>query len=139
MKKIVVVSFLLLAIFSLNAYCIQDKIHGKWWKNPKIVQELELTGNQIERIEKIFLSKKPMFKKTYIKLKEKESLLKKSLNNPNSSRQEVLQLNDEVDHLRGTLKRMKLDMRLQIRDILTETQKIKLRQIKTKHKEHPHP
>ncbi len=117
---------------SVNLYGFQGYKYAKWWKNSEIVKQLDLTSDQVNQIEKIFVSDKEYILKLTSNLKVKQKHLRSLISNPNSNREDVLILNDEVDQLKSSLKRVRLDMLLQIRDVLSPEQRIKLREIEAK-------
>lgn len=132
MKRLLILFFLIVFVSSLS-YGSDDDIQGKWWKHPKIAKELGLTNDQVNRIEAIFSSYRPQMIELDSKLKAKEEELKNTRRNPNSTREEISRLNDEVEDIRGNMKRVKVDMFLQIRDVLTPQQRAKLEEIKSRY------
>ncbi len=132
MKRLLILFFLIVFVSSLS-YGSDDDIQGKWWKHPKIAKELGLTNDQVNRIEAIFSSYRPQMIELDSKLKAKEEELKNTRRNPNSTREEISRLNDEVEEIRGNMRRVKVDMFLQIRDILTPQQRAKLEEIKSRY------
>lgn len=115
------------------SYGNDDDMRGKWWKHPNIAKELELTNDQVNQIEAIFSSYRPQMIELDSKLKEKEGKLRDTRRNPNSTREEISKLNDEVEGIRGNMRRVRVDMFLQIRDVLTPQQRTKLEEIKSKY------
>jgi Spy/CpxP family protein refolding chaperone len=115
------------------SYGNDDDVQGKWWKHPNIAKELELTNDQQNRIEAIFSSYRPQMIELDSKLKEKEGKLRDTRRNPNSTREEISRLNDEVEGIRGNMRKVRVDMFLQIRDVLTPQQRTKLEEIKSKY------
>ncbi len=102
----------------------------KWWKDPKIVKELELTAGQINRIERIFRSEKQRIRKLNYTLNAKETELSKALRNPEVSRDTIMRLTDEVEMIRSQLTRSKVEMFLNIKEVLDPEQRQKLHSIK---------
>jgi Spy/CpxP family protein refolding chaperone len=132
LKRLLILFFLIVFVSSLS-YGSDDDIQGKWWKHPKIAKELGLTNDQVNRIEAIFSSYRPQMIELDSKLKAKEEELKNTRRNPNSTREEISRLNDEVEDIRGNMRRVKVDMFLQIRDVLTPQQRAKLEEIKSRY------
>ncbi len=112
-----------------NAYGSEKNVPGKWWKNKKIVEKLELNNDQVNQIEGIFSSKKGKIRGLDSDLKKKERELNDAIKNPNSSKEDVLRLSNEVEEIRGSMRRVKVDMLLQIREVLKPEQRIKLQEI----------
>lgn len=132
MKRSLILFFLMVFVSSFS-YGNDDDVQGKWWKHPNIAKELELTNDQQNRIEAIFSSYRPQMIELDSKLKEKEGKLRDTRRNPNSTREEISKLNDEVEGIRGNMRRVRVDMFLQIRDVLTPQQRTKLEEIKSKY------
>ncbi len=135
LKTISVSLFFMLAFvtFCLNTYGYDDDSPGKWWKDKKVVNKLELSNDQVNQIEGIFSSNKGRIKELDSDLKKKEREFSDTVKNPNSSREEILKMNNEVEEVKGKLRKAYIDMRLQIRDVLTPEQRTKLQEIRTKH------
>ncbi len=51
--------FLLAAVLAAPAMLAQGPAEGKWWKRPRIAQELKLSAAQTAELEKIFARTKP--------------------------------------------------------------------------------
>ncbi|MGB7292310.1 MAG: Spy/CpxP family protein refolding chaperone [Thermodesulfobacteriota bacterium] len=139
MKKTCFIILSLILFYSLNAYSHGGFGSAKWWKDAEVVKELNLTNDQVNLIEQIFNSNKGQIADLNSLLKQKQSEFRSKIEDPNSSRDEVLELNDEVVHLKTKLKRLRLDMLLKIREVLTPEQrqnlhKIRFTEFKKKHK-----
>ena len=139
MKKTYFIILSLILFYSLNSYSHGGYGSAKWWKDAEVVKQLNLTGDQVNLIEQIFNSNKGQIADLNSQLKQKQSEFRSKIEDPNSSRDEVLELNDEVVHLKTKLKRLRLDMLLKIREVLTPEQrqnlhKIRFTEFKKKHK-----
>ncbi|MCI0454965.1 MAG: Spy/CpxP family protein refolding chaperone [Candidatus Dadabacteria bacterium] len=126
--------FLLVTLLTpyFNVYGYDEGTPGKWWKDKKIIKTLELNNDQVNRIEGIFSSQKGKMKELVSDLRKKERELADTERNPNSSNDDVLRLSKEVEEIKGNMRRVKMDIHLQIRGILTPQQRGKLREIKAK-------
>ena len=116
-----------------GAYGFDDDMVIKWWKNQKIVDELELTNRQVDRIEEIFSSHKSKMLEIHSKLRKKDEELSKKARNPNSTREEILRLTDEVESIQRELRDIRVDMLLRIRDVLSPQQRGKLQEIQKRY------
>jgi Spy/CpxP family protein refolding chaperone len=139
LKKTYFIILSLILFYSLNAYSHGGYGSAKWWKDAEVVKELNLTEDQVNVIEQIFNSNKGQIADLNSQLKQKQSEFRSKIEDPNSGRDEVLELNDEVVHLKTKLKRLRLDMLLKIREVLTPEQrqnlhKIRFTEFKKKHK-----
>lgn len=132
MKKTCVVILSLILFNSLNAYSYGGHGRAKWWKDPTVAKELNLTKDQVDRIEAIFKSDKDEMEELNGQIRRKQSDLRLKIEDPNSSRDEVMELNDQVTQLKTRMKRLRLDMLLKIRDVLTTEQRQGLKKIRSK-------
>ena len=139
MKKTCLIILSLISFYSLNAYSHGGFGSAKWWKDAEVVKELNLTKDQADLIEQIFNGSKDQIADLNTQLKQKQSEFRSKIQDPNSSRDEVLKLNDQVVDLKTKLKRLRLDMLLKIREVLTpeqrqELHKIRFTEFKKRHK-----
>jgi Spy/CpxP family protein refolding chaperone len=137
LKKFLILFFLTFFVFSSGVYAFADGGRFKWWKNPKIVEELNLSQNQVDRIENIFSLHRVKIINLDNELKSKEAKLRDRIRDPNSDREEILRLADEVEQIKGELRKVEVDMLLQIRDVLTPGQRAKLHEIKRRYRRPP--
>lgn len=129
--RISVCLFVFAFVFALNANAMHGaRSHYKWWQDPKIASEINLTDEQSEAIEKIFSSYKKQFVQYKKQLNESELELKKELRNPKAKKEDVLQLIDNIEDIKAAYTRTKVEMFLKVRDVLTPEQETKLHQIK---------
>lgn len=131
------ISFAIIALAllgSVNTFGFRGYTYAKWWKNNEIIEQLGLTSDQGNQIEKIFVSNKGQIIELKSMLTVKQKSLRSLIRDPHSSREEVLILNDEVDRIKSRLKRLRLDMLLKIREVLSPEQRLKLREIRAKGK-----
>src|SRR3972149_5354592 len=103
LKTISVSLFFMLAFvtFCLNTYGYDDDSPGKWWKNKKVVNKLELSNDQVNRIAGIFSSNKGRIKELDSDLNKKESLFSYILINAMPATEEIMKLNKEVEEVKG--------------------------------------
>jgi Spy/CpxP family protein refolding chaperone len=125
--------FFLIVFASSFSYGNDDNVPGKWWKHPKIAKELELTNDQVNRIEAIFSSYKPQMIELSDQLKKKEAERRAIIRNPNSNPQDAERLTDEIANIRGAMEGIRGRMSLQIMYVLTPQQRSKLEEIKSRY------
>lgn len=106
----------------------------KWWKNEKIVAEMGLSEQQVRNIEKIFRTYKEQIVEYQRQLNKKESELGKKLKNPQCSREEVLEITDDIENIRASLTRIKVEMFLGVKSVLTAEQEKILHGIRARYK-----
>lgn len=139
MKTTYLIILPFIVAYSLNAFGHGGFGSAKWWKDAEVVKELNLTKDQADLIEQIFNSNRGEIADLNAQLKQKQSEFRAKIEDPTSSRDEVLKLNDQVVDLKTKLKRLRLDMLLKIREVLTPEQrqnlhKIRFTEFKKRHK-----
>src|SRR5574341_1898750 len=95
--------------FCLNTHGYDGDSPGKWWKNKEIAKQLELSDDQMNRIEGIFSSNKGRIQELDSDLKKQEREFSDTVKNPNSSREEILKMNNEVEEVKGKLRKAYID------------------------------
>jgi Spy/CpxP family protein refolding chaperone len=110
------------------------EIHYKWWKNPRIKEEMELTDKQVETIDNIFTSYKERIILFQRELKREEAELLNVLRKPECSRDEVMEITDHIEDMKATLTRIKVEMYLKIKNALTAEQQMTLHNIKEQYR-----
>lgn len=111
------------------------EIYYKWWKNPKIATEMKLTEDQANEIEDIFTSYKEEIIVHQKELRKREDELLSKLREPQCSRDEVMVMTDEIENIKAALTRIKVDMFLKIKNVLTPDQEEALHNIRAKYRE----
>jgi len=131
------ISFVLLitALYTISvAYA--DPIPRKWWKSPPVKKELGLTPEQERRIDDIFKSYVKRMRETSMELRRQQKELHETAVDPNCSSEKIRNVSLQVENTRSSLRKLRLEMLLEIRDVLTPQQRMKLRQIRARHARH---
>jgi len=129
--RIALLFFVLAIIFTLNANAMSgSKSNYKWWKDPKIAGELNLSKEQVKSIDNIFSSYKKRIMNYQKQLRDKEVELKKELQNRNAKKEDVLKLIDGIENTKAAYTRAKVEMFLKVKDVLTPEQEASLHRIK---------
>ena len=100
--------------------------HGKgdwkWWENEKITQEVNLTDQQSAELERIYQSYEPRLQELRATVKEKKSAYYDTLSNAEAPRGDVISSFDALSEAKYDAKRAKLDMKLDMRQVLSPEQ-----------------
>jgi len=132
--RVSLVLFALIYFISFSAYAYYgSKSNYKWWKNPNIASEMGLTKQQASSIERIFSSNKNKILKLQKELRQKEIQLRKKLNKSDSNNEEVLMMIDDIGHIKANLTRIKVQMFLKVKGVLTPEQIEILHNIKSRY------
>ncbi|MEM7007607.1 MAG: hypothetical protein AAF462_00560 [Thermodesulfobacteriota bacterium] len=129
--RISLLFFVLTIVFTMSASAMLGSgASYKWWKNPQIVERLNMSPGQVNQIDSIFKSYKKQFINYQKELRSNEVQLKKELQNPNAKKEDVLNLIDGIENTKAAYTRTKVEMFLKIKDVLTPQQQNQLHQIK---------
>lgn len=98
---------------------------GKWWQSERFQRELQLTTDQIARIEEVFQSALPELRRQKKALDELEKALSRLID-ASAEEAEVMEEADRVEAVRAELSKARTLMLLRIRRVLTSEQRQKL-------------
>jgi len=132
-NRVFTVVLLLTLFFTSSVFAGQNKDKKLWWRDGQVVEELELTSEQVENIETIFQRYKGEIKYFYKQLNEKENKLKKLIENSNSTKEEVMEATDKINILKAAGNKLKVNMFWEIREVLTPKQREQLQLIKERY------
>lgn len=97
----------------------------KWWQSEKFQHELQLTPEQITRIEETFQSSLPAFREQKQLLDRLEADLSKLID-ASADEAAVMEQADRVEEVRSALAKARTRMLVRIRKVLTPDQRVKL-------------
>ena len=133
--RISLLMIVLAFVFAVNANAMfGSRSNYKWWKDPQIVSELNLSEEQVKSIDEIFSKYKKRFVGYQKKLRNSEVELKKELQDPNVTKEEVLKTIDRIEDTKAAYIRTKVEMYLKVKDVLTPQQETTLHKIKLRFK-----
>jgi Spy/CpxP family protein refolding chaperone len=136
MRRVMLLSIVPLVLFAFSAYGYQHgKGHGKWlwWKDTSIVEEVKLDDKQKTEIDEISSTYKGKLEEMRPGVDEKREAFMGAMGNPDSTREEIMKAFDEMWDTKYKMKKAMLEMKLDIRAVLTPDQIKKLNQIKEQH------
>ena len=99
---------------------------------------MNLTDQQSDAIEDIFNSYREQIVVFQNELKKEETHLLDVLRKPECSRDEVMEVTDHIEDMRATLTRIKVEMLLKIKNVLTSEQEETLRNIRDRYRGRSH-
>lgn len=138
MKRFLVLSIVPLVLFAFSAYAYK---HGKghdrwfWWEDTSIVEQLNLNDEQKSKIEEISSTYKGKLEEMRPGVDEKRKAFMGAMGNPDSTRGDIMKAYDEMWDTKYKMKKAMLEVKLDIRAVLTPDQITKLNQIKEQHKQ----
>ncbi|HZR29652.1 MAG TPA: Spy/CpxP family protein refolding chaperone [Terriglobales bacterium] len=99
---------------------------GKWWKNAEIVQQLQVSDDQLQRLEKIFQDHRLRLIDLHASLEKEEAVLEPLTEADNPDESQVDSQIDKVAMARAELEKANTRMLLELRKVLTPDQWKKL-------------
>ncbi|HEX3033972.1 MAG TPA: Spy/CpxP family protein refolding chaperone [Thermodesulfobacteriota bacterium] len=142
MNRVVSLSLITLFLFivAFAAYAYPGKHrgwHGKfqWWKDAELAEQLKLTDQQKSELEGIASSNKENMENLYSELKTNYKEFWERMKDPNSTRDEILTVYNGLQNTHRELGKVKVEMALDMREVLSPEQITKLAEIKEQHKQ----
>jgi hypothetical protein len=123
MKRLFVIA-LLLAVTTVSA---QQLPPGRWWRAPKIVETLGLTGEQQTRLEAIFRGAANDLIDRKAEVEKENIALRGELDQKQLNRQAIQQIAARLSEARSHLFERELMMLVDMRGVLNEDQWNRLR------------
>jgi hypothetical protein len=119
MNRIVLAAVLVLAAAFANA---QNMPPGKWWEKPEIVQHLQLTSDQQDKLDEIFRGAANGLIDAKGDVEKLQIALRGELDRPQVKRGDVLRIAKQLGEARGRLFERELTMLIDMRGVLNDQQ-----------------
>ncbi len=100
----------------------QEVPDGKWWKRPRISEQIGLTSDQQDQIEKIFVRSRTKLIDLRADLEKKQLLLGEAMEDKSVDRQDVEKKIEAVENARAELQKTRALMLLDIKQVLKPDQ-----------------
>jgi Spy/CpxP family protein refolding chaperone len=125
---ILTILFLLFAV----AAVAQDAPSGRWWRSPRVVETLKLTGGEIQQLENAYgRSRREMInRKNRVETEQFE--LERMMGNPQLNEAEIRKQNRKLEKARSDLADAKFSFVIQARKILGHARFQQLVDLKSK-------
>ena len=101
-------------------------LDGKWWKNSRLAEEIGLTSEQTNQIEKVFVRSRPTLIDLRADLEKKQFFLQQAMEDRSAPRGELENKMEAVENSRAELQKARQRMLLDIRQVLKPEQWQKL-------------
>jgi Spy/CpxP family protein refolding chaperone len=109
----------------LAAAAVPAAAQGKWWQSERFQRKLQLTEDQVSRIEEVFQSAVPQLREQKKALDRLESQLSRLIDTSDDEAA-VMQEADRLEKARAELSKARTRMLLRMRRVLTAEQRVKL-------------
>ena len=123
MKRLVFAAALVIATAAPLA---AQPFDGKWWKNPSVATELQLTPDQTAEIEKIFVRSRTKLIDLKADLEKKQLDLQVAMDDRTADRASVEKKIEAVETARASLQKTRALMLLDMKQVLKPAQWDKL-------------
>jgi hypothetical protein len=100
---------------------------GKWWRRPELVQELQLTADQQERLEEVFRGAANDLIDTKADAEKLHVAIRAELERPQLRKAELQRLATQLSAARGKLFERELMMLVDMRGVLSDQQWTRIR------------
>jgi Spy/CpxP family protein refolding chaperone len=101
----------------------------KWWQTERFQKALNLTTEQVTRIEGIYQTTEPMLRAQKQAVDRREEKLSKVIQDPKTDEPALLQAIDRLEAARSEVSRTRNLMLFRIRRVLTDEQNVKIREM----------
>ena len=119
MKKTLLIA-IVLAAFAASAFAQLPP--GKWWRKPEIVNRLELTADQQDRLDGIFRATANDLIDARGAVEKENIALRGELDQPQLNRAKIQQIAGRLNEARGHLFQRELAMLVDMRAVLSDQQ-----------------
>jgi Spy/CpxP family protein refolding chaperone len=120
------VTVLLLAFYAYGVQRVKYQGNWRWWEDKSFVGELNLNEDQVAKVEEISSSYKEKLGKLRSVEENKLKLYKETMGDANSTRKDILKAYDELWNARHGVQKAQLEMRIDMKGVLTPYQKTQL-------------
>ena len=137
MKRFMILPLLLVILVSFS---VADAAHHKgkswdWWQNEEIATKLDLSNAQKTQLNDIAAKYEPTLTEARDDFKAKKTAYKDAKSNKATSDADVIKAFDVMWDAKYKMKRIKLDQKLEMRQVLTQEQIDTLKEMKQARKD----
>lgn len=100
---------------------------GKWWRRPELIQQLQLTADQQERLDEVFRGAANELIDTKADIEKLHVAIRGELDRPQLRKTELQRLATQLSAARGRLFERELMMLVDMRGVLTDQQWTRIR------------
>ncbi len=103
--------------FAVNAFA-QSAPSGRWWRTPRIVKALNLTGSEIQKLEKAFGKSRREMIRLKNKVEKEQFELESMMGQRNLKEDAIRKQNRKLEKARSDLADAKFDFVIDVRRII---------------------
>lgn len=112
-----IILILTILLFAVTAMA-QDAPSGRWWRQPRVVKALKLTGGEIQQLESAYgQSRREMINRKN-RVEKEQFELENMMGNPKLNESEIRKQNRKLEKARSDLADAKFSFVIQVRKII---------------------
>ena len=136
MKRLMILPLLLITLVSITAQAGgPGKKDWRWWEVGKISSDVDLSEDQKTQLNDIATKFDPILEQAGENFKATQDEFHKAKSNKETSSADVIKAFDTMWDSKYKMERVRLDMSLEMRDVLTQEQVTKLSEIMQAHRD----
>jgi Spy/CpxP family protein refolding chaperone len=118
LRKKAWVGLLFLVVFLPTTIFAQGMMHGKWWHDKSIVQNLELTDSEKKELDEAYIESRRKMIDLKGEIEKQRFELDLLLGSKDADKPEIMAGFASLEQARAQLSRIRFEMLLEIRDII---------------------
>ena len=124
--------WLFLVVFLPATLLAQETMHGKWWYDKAIVNELELTDSEKKDLEEKYIESRRKMIELKSEIEKQRFELDLLLGSSNAGKQEIMARFGSLEQARSKLSRTRFGMLMEVRGIIGPE---RFQELKSMHRE----
>lgn len=105
----------------------QPMTPGKWWQRPEIVEELQLSADQQQRLDAVFRATADDLIDTKASIEKLQLAIRGELDRPQIRRADLQRIVGQLNAARGRMFELEMLMLVDMRAVLNDSQWVKIR------------
>ncbi|KPK00423.1 MAG: hypothetical protein AMJ60_01470 [Desulfobacterales bacterium SG8_35] len=118
LRKNAWIGLLLLVVFLPANLLAQEMMHGKWWRDKSIIQELGLTDREEKVLEEKYIESRRKMINLKSEIEKHRFELDLLLGAKDMDKQEIMERYDSLEQARAELSKVRFEMLLDVRETI---------------------
>jgi hypothetical protein len=118
LRKNVWIGLLLLIVFLPSTLLAQEMMHGKWWRNKSIIQELELTDGEEKILEEKYVESRRKMIVLKNEIEKQRFELDLLLGAKDVDKQKIMERYNSLEQARADLSKVRFEMLMDVRETI---------------------
>lgn len=118
LRKNMWIGLVFLVVFLPTVVWSQGMMHGRWWYDKAIIQDLELTGGEKKELDEKYVASRRKMIDLKGEIEKQRFELDLLLGTEGADKQKIMERFESLEEARAALSRTRFDMLMEIRDII---------------------